>query len=375
MNEVLFLVYPESAEAGAIETLPKTQGMTILREDEFLHLEEELVNSNKVCITSEAILERVLARWSDQRRIDAILAMKDKYLFRQLIGDLFPHINYRHLNFEEIETLEITSKKVLKPMKGCFGTAVKILDQNSDLTTISTEIKDEIKKNSTVLSESVLSQSEFILEDYVEGEEYAVDLFFDSKGEAHIVNVYYHPIPVHSEYLHMIYMTNQEVFTKVYDKAMTFFSELNKKLRLTNIALHSEFKLSDELIPIEINAMRFGGMGLGNMIYHSLGVNAYEHFILEKTPDWDQIWTDNTKSNFVYFIAYNGSKIDKNEKSPDFDKLERRFTRILNKTKFDYKTQLAFAVYTLEESKENIGNLLTIDFNDYFSDKDDSTNR
>ena len=68
MNEVLFLVYPESAEAGAIETLPKTQGMTILREDEFLHLEEELVNSNKVCITSEAILERVLARWSDQRR-------------------------------------------------------------------------------------------------------------------------------------------------------------------------------------------------------------------------------------------------------------------------------------------------------------------
>ena len=173
----------------------------------------------------------------------------------------------------------------------------------------------------------------------------------------------------------MIYMTNKEVFTKVYDKAKAFFSELNKKLRLTNIALHSEFKLSDELIPIEINAMRFGGMGLGNMIYHSLGVNAYEHFILEKTPDWDQIWKDHSESNFVYFIAYNGSKIDKNEKSPDFDKLERRFTRILNKTKFDYKTQLAFAVYTLEESKENIGNLLTIDFNDYFSDKDDSTNR
>ncbi len=67
-----------------------------------------------------------------------------------------------------------------------------------------------------------MSQSQFILEDFIDGEEYAVDMFFDSKGNPHIINIYYHPIPKYSEYLHMLYYTNKEVFEKVYDKAMGF---------------------------------------------------------------------------------------------------------------------------------------------------------
>ena len=65
---------------------------------------------------------------------------------------------------------------------------------------------------------------------------------------------------------------------------MEFFNSLHQKLQLKNIALHSEFRLSDDLIPIEINSMRFGGMGLGNMIYHSLKVNPYQYFLDEKSP-------------------------------------------------------------------------------------------
>ncbi len=217
-----------------------------------------------------------------------------------------------------------------------------------------------------LLSKNVLSHSKFILEDYIDGEEYAVDMFFDSKGNPHIVNIYYHPIPKYSEYLHMLYYTNKNIFKKVYDRAMLFFIEINKKLQLKNIMLHSEFKLFKELIPIEINPMRYGGMGLGNMIYHSLNINPYKLFLEEQSPDWEKIWQQYSNENFVFLIAYNGTHIDLNKQKPNFIKIESQFSTILNKTAFNYQKQLAFGTYTLKESSKNIEKLLQIDFNDYF---------
>lgn len=362
------MVYPDQAEAGAIETLPETEGLELVSESAFVENYDGISSSGKICVTSEASLESILRKMKDGSKKRAIQSLKDKLLFRDLLKTEYPSLTYHHINYDEIAHISISDKKVMKPVKGCFGTAVKIVDAYSDLHQIARDIKTEISKNASLFSESVLSQSEFIIEDFIEGEEYAVDMFYDSKGIPHIVNIYYHPLPRHEDYLHMIYYTNRKVFETVYDDALTFFQKLNDKLGIKDIALHSEFKLSQKLIPIEINAMRFGGMGLGNMVYHSLNVNPYLHFINEQSPDWSRIWQEYPHSNFVYFIAYNGSNIDIHAQQPNIDKLEGEFTRILNKTLFDYKKQLAFGVYTLDESRENIDRLLAIDFNEYFED-------
>ena len=43
--------------------------------------------------------------------------------------------------------------------------------------------------------------------------------------------------------------------------------------------IHGEFKLDKgKLLPIEMNCMRYGGMGLGNLAYHALGVNPLSAF-------------------------------------------------------------------------------------------------
>ena len=368
MKNTLYLVYPKSSESGTLETLPETEGMKLIPEDDFVNNYGDKTDTNKVCITSEASLESILRIVKDQSKIDGISAMKDKHLFRRLLQEMYPLLGYHLISFEDIHALEVSSKKIIKPIKGCFGTAVKTIDEKSDLAKIAQEIKIEIAKNSAVLSESVLSQSEFIVEDYIEGEEYAVDMFYDSKGQPHIVNIYFHPIPKHAEYLHMVYYTSKSVFEKIYARAVEFFHRLQEKLQLKNIALHAEFRFSDQLIPIEINAMRFGGMGLGNMIYHSLKVNPYQHFIDEKSPDWPEIWKHHPDSNFVYFIAYNGTQIDKAKQKPNLKKLEGEFTSLLNRTIFDYQKQLAFAAYTLQEDPGNIDKLLQIDFNDYYEE-------
>ena len=173
-------------------------------------------------------------------------------------------------------------------------------------------------------------------------------------------------VRIFSQLMHIYYMS-KAVFEKIYPRAIAFFKKLGDKLPLKNIVLHSEFKLDQELVPIEINAMRFGGMGLGNMIYHSLNINPYQYFIEGRSPDWDKIWAQYPQHNFVYFIAYNGTQIDKTTQQPNLNKLESEFTNILNRTLFDYQKQLAFGAYILEESTENISKLLQIDFNEYFS--------
>ena len=58
--------------------------------------------------------------------------MKDKHLFRELLQDDFPSLGYRFINYDEIKDLKLTKRKVMKPVKGCFGTAVKIVDEHSD---------------------------------------------------------------------------------------------------------------------------------------------------------------------------------------------------------------------------------------------------
>ena len=94
MNKSLYLIYPESAESGTIETLPPTEGLELVKEDYFLENYSTLPSSQKVCITSEATLDSILKGLSDQAKKMAIQSMKDKHLFRKLLQEEFPGIKY-----------------------------------------------------------------------------------------------------------------------------------------------------------------------------------------------------------------------------------------------------------------------------------------
>lgn len=364
-----FLISPNYAESGTLETLPKTEGLRILKNDYLVESNIRFSQNDLVCITSEASIELVRQKMDDVTKKNAIGILKDKFKFREILNKINPDYKFKNLKFEQIESLKVETKSVLKPTKGCFGTAVKTITKDTDLTQIAFEIKQELTRNSDVLSREVLSENEFILEDYIEGEEYAVDMFFDHLGEPHIVNIYHHPMPKIEAYLHMIYYTNKEVFDKIYDKAMKFFRELNVILKVKNFVMHGEFRYTkNKLLPIEINSMRFGGMGLGNLVYYSLGINPYECFKTGKTPDWNRIWGTKTHTDSIYafFIAYNGTYVDTMQQKPNIEKLKKEFSKVLHQELFDYQNQLAFGIFCLDETSPNLKKLLNIEFNDYF---------
>lgn len=364
----MYLITSEKSEAGTMETLPITEGMLILNQGELLKSELAFQNTDKVCITSEAVIVDLLKHMQDEPRSRAIEILKDKLQFREILKTIFPDFYFHALKAYEIPQLNITEKCILKPAKGCFGTAVKIIDSRSDLNEVYQQIQAELNHNGAVFSDTVLSRNDFLLEKYISGEEYAVDMFYDKNGDPQIVNIYHHPIPPNPAYLHMIYYTGKEVFNTIYKQAKDFFGRLNNELNTSNLPIHAEFRLCEGILtPVELNPMRFGGMGLGSLIYHALGINPYECYLLDQEPDWEKVWSEVPDQDvFAYFIAYNGRTVNRETHAPDWEKLKSKFTRVLLQQPFDYRTQLAFGIACLQEPKDRIAELLKIEFDDFF---------
>jgi hypothetical protein len=364
-----FLISNPSSESGTLDTLPGTRGLQVLNRQELQGQKDLRFGKNdKVCLTTESILDDVLQRLDDEARKSAVLRLKDKFAFRELLKSIYPDFYFKQCKLEELpnELLNHQSKYVIKPVKGCFGSGVRVVDGNVDLQELIVEIKAELARNSVVLSSDVLTPDEFLIESYVEGEEYAVDMFYDSHGMPIITNIYHHPMPHNPAYLHMLYYASRETFEKIYEPAKNFFVKLNRALQVTNLPIHAEFRMQNgQLIPIELNSFRFGGMGLGNLGYHTLGVNAYQCYIEDRGPDWKSVWKDKENS-FGFFIAYNGANVDVTKTRPDWERLRNQFSHIILEVPFDYKNQLAFGILYVEEKKDRLPELLKIEFDDYF---------
>ena len=364
-----YLISNPSSESGALDTLPATNGLLVISKEQ---LEEQkdlrFGKDDKVCLTTESVLDEVLGRLDDENRKNAVLQLKDKFAFRELLRSIYPDFHFKQCKLEELpnEIPNNGSKFVIKPVKGCFGTGVRVVDGSVDIQDLIAEIQAELSKNSAVLSSNTLTPNAFLIESFVEGEEYAVDMFYDSHRRPIVTNIYHHPMPANPVYLHMLYYANRETFDNVYVQAQEFFVKLNTLLHVTNLPIHAEFRMQHgRLIPIELNSFRFGGMGLCNLGYHALGVNAYQGYIEDREPDWESVWRG--KENiFGFFIAYNGATADVTKSRPDWEGLRNRFSHIILEVPFDYRTQLAFGILYIEEKKERIPQILKIDFDDYF---------
>jgi hypothetical protein len=364
-----------NAESGTLESLPATAQMQIINSDNLCQTNLRFAKQDKVCIASEAAIEKVIDRIEDSQRTKAIELLKNKYAFRQILATIYPDFQYQFVRADRIQDLKITEKSVIKPVKGVFGTAVRTIDRDTDLSELASELQTELTKNVDLFSPSVLSTTDFMVERYLDGEEYAVDMFYNSVGAACIVNIYHHPLPRNLAYLHVIYYSDRSVFDLIYAKAKHFFTALNRILSVTNLPIHGEFKFNGVggaslkencLMPIELNALRFGGMGLGNLVFHGLGVDPYACFAADIEPDWPQIWEDKQTDLFVFFIAYNGRNTNTKYYRPNREKLRQEFTEILLERNFNYRHQLAFGIYILKETRQNLAKLLQIEFDDFF---------
>jgi hypothetical protein len=367
-----YIITGDTYNSKFIEDLAKREDIIAMTGQELLASDLYFNKEDKVYVPSETSLSIVMDRMQDQEYVQGINKLKNKYFCRQVIAPLYPDFYFAKASLADIPNLDLQGKKVIiKPLKGFFGTGVRQADSTTDLVKLAQEMEAEVKASAKFFPESILTQNEYIIEEYIEGQEFAVDMFFDQEGNPAIMNIYFHPQPAVSDYFHLMYYTNKGIFEDYSATFINFFKELNKIMQLKSFPIHAEFKLqAGVMVPIELNPMRYGGFGLSDLTYNSFKLQPITAYFDNVHPNWYAIWDIRKENNYAWILAYNGKDIDIEEFPPNHDKflayLEDN-SQLIDYVKLDHKSNPVFALaYVYNQNLSKLTQLLDTEFNNFF---------
>lgn len=323
--------------------------------------------------------ENALA-WLAQHLGDSTLSkhaqlFKDKARFRELIREFYPGFQFKTVMLEEIQNLdegELTIPFVIKPSVGFFSIGVHVVKNQKDWVHAKKELKYENLKS--IYPSEVLNTSSFIIEEYIQGEEYAIDCYFNKQGEVVILNILHHKFSSGSDTSDRVYSTSKEIVLKLKSSFAEFLHSIGTKSGLRNFPAHVEVRVDSKgrIIPIEINPLRFGGWcTTADLLGIAIGYNPYEYFLGNKKPDWEKVFAGKEKKIFSIIVLNNNSGLSP-AKIDDFDYelLSADFENALLIRKMDVEKYSVFGFLFAETSpgnEEELDRILISDLRRYIS--------
>ena len=132
---------------------------------------------------------------------------------------------------------------------------------------------------------AVLDNQVWLLESLIQGTEYAVDVYFNSHGEAVICNILQHDFASSEDVSDRLYYTSADIIRRMAGPLEAWFDQLNERLGLRDYPVHVELRRDADghMVPIEFNPLRFAGLGGTDVAFYGVGLRTYEAF-LEDTP-------------------------------------------------------------------------------------------
>jgi hypothetical protein len=300
---------------------------------------------------------------------------KDKAEFRELIKDLYPDFSYSTIKLEDIqnlETQELTFPFVIKPSVGFFSIGVHVIKDTADWENALQELN--IDRLRSIYPQNVLDTSTFLIEDYIEGEEYAVDCYFNNEGEVVILNILHHLFSSGADTSDRVYTTSKDIILQNRIRFGDFLQALGRKAEIKNFPAHVELRVdaSGRIIPIEVNPLRFGGWcTTADLLGIAIGYNSYEYYIRGERPDWDLVFENRSQMNYSIIVLNNNSGYSPEEIAHfDYDLLERGFENALHTRRMDVGKYAVFGFLFAETSpgnKEELKQILVSDLRKYIT--------
>lgn len=247
--------------------------------------------------------------------LDQIAQFKDKVLFRELLKEAYPDFYFRGLDLVTLEALDpkaLPFPLILKPAVGFYSVGVLKIDRAEDWQGGIAQLKNQMQSYRMIFPEAVLGQQRFILEAVIPGKEYAIDCYYDDQGNPVILNILYHLFSSDQDVSDRVYMTSPKIFRAHYSSIHQFLVSLGEKTGLRNFPLHLEVRISssDQLIPIEVNPLRFGGFcTTGDQSFYAYGFNSYLAYLQNFKPNWEQIFAQKEEALYSIIVLDNNSGI------------------------------------------------------------------
>ncbi|MEN6554028.1 MAG: ATP-grasp domain-containing protein, partial [Methanobacterium sp.] len=168
--------------------------LNLLEEAEFI----ELIKAKGECIlysNSENSIGWISENLGFTGLPEKIELFKNKVKFRELLEWLYPELYFKSVKFEELDEIrveEIEKPFIIKPAVGFFSLGVHKVSTNEEWDSVLKSIKVEVEEIKKLYPAQVLNMENFIIEGNIEGDEFAVDAYFNREGKPVVLNIFKH---------------------------------------------------------------------------------------------------------------------------------------------------------------------------------------
>ncbi|KRF64541.1 hypothetical protein ASG99_20345 [Bacillus sp. Soil768D1] len=287
--------------------------------------------------------------------------LKDKSQVRNLTKSLYPDFYFQEIDLSIISDMDkkqIPFPVVIKPNIGYSSVGVHKVKNEQDWDIAVSHLKEDLLHSDGLYDSTVVGSQTVLIEEWIQGEEYAIDGYFNQDGEPIILNAFKRLFKDDYDTSDRIYYTSKIAVNEIYDDALQFMKKVQTVLPLRNYPVHFEIrKKGDRVIPIEINPLRFAGAGTTDLGYHAYGMNMYEHYFLGTKPDWNRILEEMDDNIYSFFFAEVPLEINLEDvERINHIGLQNEFEHILEYRQLPFQNDRSMAIifYRSEDLNKNL---------------------
>ena len=218
---------------------------------------------------------------------------------------------------------------------------------------------DDIREHSNTWSEqygaTVVNNTNFLVESYLDGEEYAIDAYFNEQGETIILDILKHDFAGTEDVSDRLYYTSKVVVEDTMQAMKDFLIKSNELLDFKNFPVHVEVRVDEAgvVTPIEFNPMRFAGLCTTDLSYFAYGFKTYEMYLRNEQPNWDDVLADKAGKRYsMVMLSTDGTALP-DTYSFDYEAVQRKFFKVLACRQLNAKQYNTFGVLFTEASDED----------------------
>jgi len=321
----------------------------------------------KIYTTSENAIGWIAEHLVSTNIPEKIGLFKDKVQFRKMTKPLYPDLYFKEVRIENLRDLQINDiplPVIIKPSVGFFSMGVYKVSDVSEWDQTVEAIFTEIEQIKGLYPEKVLDTSSFIIEQCINGEEFAIDAYYNRGGDAVIVSIFRHTFSSDTDVSDRVYTTSKEIVEANLSEFTGFVQKIGDVSAVKNFPVHIELRREKDgsLLPIEVNPMRFGGWcTTADMTFSAYGVNPYLCYYQEQRPDWPTALEGKEDKLFSLVVLDNSTGLAGDEiASFNYDKLLATFENPLELRRIDYTKYPVFGFLFVETAENNFAELKKI---------------
>ena len=294
---------PVLRNAMSEKMVAEGHALNLLNDEEFV---AEYKKRGRLYTMSENALGWLVKNLPDKELLDKIALLKDKATFRRICQDMYPDFFFCEEEIVKLNNInpdELTFPLVLKPSVGFLSAGVHVVSNADEWNAAIRDIQANFHKVSAQFPEFVIGTQKFLIEEYIKGEEYAVDTYFDENGNPTILNIFHHRFANESDTSDRLYCSSRALYDQYEESFMNFLVQLNKVLQLHDFPMHIEFRYDGKkAIPIEINPLRFAGFCLNELQTHISGLHPIVAYLENIHIGKEEMWQGKEKDTYSFLV-------------------------------------------------------------------------